>query len=52
MPSDRPHIVSYAAKWEEDHVDYAGTKPVPLRDATPALIAAESWARQAQWAPA
>jgi len=40
MPSDRPHIVSYAAKWEEDHVDYAGTKPVPLRDATPALIAA------------
>jgi D-alanine-D-alanine ligase len=40
MPSDRPHIVSYAAKWEESHVDYAGTKPVPLRDATPALIAA------------
>jgi D-alanine-D-alanine ligase len=40
MPSDRPHIVSYAAKWEEGHVDYAGTKPVPLRDATPAMIAA------------
>ena len=40
MPSDRPHIVSYAAKWEESHVDYAGTKPVPLRDATPALVAA------------
>ena len=40
MPSDRPHIVSYAAKWEESHVDYVGTKPVPLRDATPALIAA------------
>ncbi|HEY6040021.1 MAG TPA: hypothetical protein VIV58_37320 [Kofleriaceae bacterium] len=40
MPSDRPHIVSYAAKWEEDHVDYAGTKPVPLREATPALVAA------------
>jgi len=32
--------VSYAAKWEESHVDYAGTKPVPLRDATPQLIAA------------
>lgn len=31
MPSDRPHIVSYAAKWDERHVDYAGTKPVPLR---------------------
>jgi D-alanine-D-alanine ligase len=40
MPADRPHIVSYAAKWEEGHVDYAGTKPVPLRDATPAMIAA------------
>jgi len=40
MPSDRPHIVSYAAKWEEDHVDYVGTKPVPLREASPALVAA------------
>jgi D-alanine-D-alanine ligase len=39
MPAGRPRIVSYAAKWEEDHVDYAGTKPVPLRDATPAMIA-------------
>jgi D-alanine-D-alanine ligase len=40
MPADRPRIVSYAAKWEEDHVDYAGTKPVPLRGATPEVIAA------------
>jgi D-alanine-D-alanine ligase len=32
MPSDRPHIVSYAAKWDENHVDYAGTKSVPVRD--------------------
>lgn len=39
MPSDRPRIVSYAAKWDEDHVDYVGTKPVPLRDALPALVA-------------
>jgi D-alanine-D-alanine ligase len=31
MPADRPRIVSYAAKWDENHVDYAGTKPVPLR---------------------
>lgn len=30
MPPGRPHIVSYAAKWEETHVDYAGTKPVPF----------------------
>ena len=40
MPSDRPHIVSYAAKWEENHIDYVGTKPVPLRAATPELVAA------------
>ncbi len=40
MPKDRPRIVSYAAKWDEAHVDYAGTRPVPLRDATPALVAA------------
>ncbi|MGE0395882.1 MAG: ATP-grasp domain-containing protein [Kofleriaceae bacterium] len=39
MPADRPRIVSYAAKWEETHVDYVGTKPVLLRDATPALVA-------------
>ncbi|MEZ4402098.1 MAG: hypothetical protein R3B06_18875 [Kofleriaceae bacterium] len=38
MPSDRPHIVSYAAKWDEAHVDYAGTKPVPLRAADPVLV--------------
>lgn len=31
MPPERPHIVSYAAKWDETHVDYAGTKPVPMR---------------------
>jgi D-alanine-D-alanine ligase len=39
MPLDRPHIVSYAAKWDEQHVDYVGTKPVPLRESTPALLA-------------
>ena len=39
MPAGRPRIVSYAAKWEESHVDYAGTKPVLLRDATPELVA-------------
>jgi len=50
MPADRPHIVSYAAKWDENHIDYVGTKPVPLRDANPAMIAAmEKIARQA-WA--
>ncbi len=48
MPKDRPRIVSYAAKWDESHVDYIGTKPVPLRDASPALIVAvEAIARAA-----
>jgi D-alanine-D-alanine ligase len=39
MPADRPHIVSYAAKWDANHVDYIGTKPVPLRDVSPATRA-------------
>jgi D-alanine-D-alanine ligase len=48
MPADRPRIVSYAAKWDESHVDYEGTKPVPLRDASPAFVAAvERTARDA-----
>lgn len=48
MPAGRPRIVSYAAKWEEGHVDYAGTKPVRLRDASPTLVAAcEQVARDA-----
>lgn len=38
MPPDRPHIVSYAAKWDEHHEEYAGTRPVPMR-AEPALAA-------------
>jgi D-alanine-D-alanine ligase len=40
MPSGRPKIVSYAAKWFEDHVDYAGTRVVPVKDRDPALTAA------------
>jgi len=39
MPPGRPRIVSYAAKWDESHVDYAGTKPVPLRGLAPATVA-------------
>ena len=49
MPADRPKIVSYAAKWEEDHVDYAGTKPVPLRDASPSFIARCEQAAKDAW---
>ncbi len=49
MPSDRPRIVSYAAKWDESHVDYVGTKPVPLRDASPALVAAVEATARAAW---
>jgi len=40
MPADRPRIVSYAAKWDESHVDYAGTKPVPMRAVEPSVEAA------------
>ncbi|MEJ7599191.1 MAG: ATP-grasp domain-containing protein [Kofleriaceae bacterium] len=49
MPRDRPRIVSYAAKWEENHVDYEGTRPVPLRDATPALVASVESTARAAW---
>jgi D-alanine-D-alanine ligase len=38
MPPDRPRIVSYAAKWDERHEEYAGTRPVPMQ-AGPALRA-------------
>jgi D-alanine-D-alanine ligase len=37
MPDDRPNIISYAAKWDEEHVDYEGTKPVPMKNLTPEL---------------
>jgi D-alanine-D-alanine ligase len=49
MPADRPRIVSYAAKWEEGHVDYAGTKPVLLRDAPAALVAEMDRVARATW---
>ncbi len=49
MPSDRPRIVSYAAKWDEAHVDYEGTKPVPLRDASPAMVEAVERVARAAW---
>lgn len=49
MPPGRPRIVSYAAKWDEAHVDYAGTKPVPLRDPDPALVARCEQAARAAW---
>jgi D-alanine-D-alanine ligase len=39
MPDGSPHIISYAAKWDDAHPDYAGTLPVPLRDPDPALAA-------------
>jgi D-alanine-D-alanine ligase len=49
MPADRPRIVSYAAKWDVRHVDYAGTKPVPLRDANRDLVAAVERVARAAW---
>jgi len=49
MPSDRPRIVSYAAKWDERHVDYVGTKPVPLRGASAEVIAEIERVSRAAW---
>ncbi|HTJ43972.1 MAG TPA: hypothetical protein VL463_17825 [Kofleriaceae bacterium] len=48
MPADRPRIVSYAAKWDESHVDYEGTKPVPMK-ATPELRARIEATAKAAW---
>jgi D-alanine-D-alanine ligase len=50
MPDERPKIVSYAAKWDDAHVDYAGTKPVPLRDVSSALVATIEATARAAWA--
>lgn len=30
LPPDRPKVLTYAAKWDEKHVDYIGTVPVPV----------------------
>jgi D-alanine-D-alanine ligase len=49
MPADRPRIVSYAAKWDERHVDYAGTKPVLVRGASGELIARVERTARAAW---
>ncbi len=49
MPADRPRIVSYAAKWDEGHVDFAGTKPVPLRHASAELLANVERVARAAW---
>jgi D-alanine-D-alanine ligase len=49
MPTDRPKIVSYAAKWDEAHVDYIGTKPVPLGPADAALIERATQIARATW---
>ena len=49
MPADRPRIVSYAAKWDERHVDYAGTKPVPMQNLTPETASAIERVAQAAY---
>jgi D-alanine-D-alanine ligase len=48
MPADRPRIVSYAAKWDEAHVDYEGTKPVPMK-AEGALLESIRATARAAW---
>jgi D-alanine-D-alanine ligase len=32
MPAGRPHIVGYAAKWDENSPEYNGTTPVAVKD--------------------
>jgi D-alanine-D-alanine ligase len=49
MPVERPRIVSYAAKWDEQHVDYAGTKPVPLRGVGAGVVAEIERVARAAW---
>ena len=49
IPPCRPHNVSYAATWDEAHVDYAGTKPVPLRGLAPAVVARIEEVARAAW---
>jgi D-alanine-D-alanine ligase len=49
MPAGRPKIVSYAAKWEEGHIDYIGTVPVRLGEADAALIERASKVARATW---
>ena len=40
MPEGRPRIVGYAAKWDENSPEYAGTTPVQVRDLADPLHAA------------
>jgi D-alanine-D-alanine ligase len=49
MPAGRPRIVSYAAKWDEAHVDYAGTKAVPLHGASAELVARVERVARGAW---
>jgi D-alanine-D-alanine ligase len=49
MPADRPRIVSYAAKWDARHVDYVGTKPVPLRNPSRDFVAGVERIARAAW---
>jgi len=35
LPPGRPRVLTYAAKWDEKHVDYIGTVPVPMANITP-----------------
>lgn len=39
MPPGRPRIVGYAAKWDENSPEYAGTTPVEMKELQPGLRA-------------
>lgn len=40
LPPGRPRVLTYAAKWDEHHVDYIGTVPVPMNEVPPVAEAA------------
>ncbi len=40
MPEGRPRILTYAAKWYENHVNYIGSVPIPMTDVPPDVEAA------------
>lgn len=37
MPAGKPHIISYAAKWDETHPEYGGSMPKPMTDVSESL---------------
>jgi D-alanine-D-alanine ligase len=39
FPAGKPHLITYAAKWEEQSAECLGSNPMPARDLAPELAA-------------